>query len=77
MSIALAASMHRHSHHLTAAWPPAAHPAGFNHPQLVRFAASPDPTRQRYLANLLDRAEELGLRVFRTWAHFEGGYAGS
>lgn len=54
------------------AWP-AALPTGFNHPQLVRYAASPDPTRQRYLTELLDRAEELGLRVFRTWAHFEGG----
>ena len=48
--------------------------AGFNHPQLVRYAASPDPARQRYLTDLLDRAEELGLRVLRTWAHFEGRY---
>lgn len=48
--------------------------AGFNHPQLLRYAASPDPARQRYLTDLLDRAEELGLRVLRTWAHFEGRY---
>lgn len=48
--------------------------AGFNHPQLLQYAASPDPARQRYLTDLLDRAEELGLRVLRTWAHFEGRY---
>lgn len=50
--------------------------AGFNHPQLVRYAASGDPERQRYLTDLLDRAEALGLRVFRTFAHFEGARAG-
>lgn len=47
--------------------------AGFNHPQLVRHAAGDDPERLQYLSELLDRAAELGLRVARTWAHFEGG----
>ncbi|KAL4437355.1 hypothetical protein ABPG75_004494 [Micractinium tetrahymenae] len=45
---------------------------GFNHPQLVRYAAGDDPGRLQYLTDLLDRAAELGLRVVRTWAHFEG-----
>ena len=55
------------------------HPAGFNHPQLVRYAAAGGPAQLAYLDGLLDHAEALGLRVIRTWAHFEGagGAAGA
>ena len=55
---------------------PRPRPAGFNHPQLVRYAAAAGPAQLAYLDGLLDQAEALRLRVLRTWAHFEGGWLG-